>query len=364
MYLVTVNIHSQTNLYHASKVLAGLYSLAAQGEAVVEEVRHGFAPPHAAVLELEVSETERPSRRIAIDLLDRSDLIDSEALAACHVYFKRNHYAPDLRRLVAHVGKIRPWGLNFPCRQNTQLRHWDFLNRVARAAARGPRSVHQAVLEARQFACLPAATDFEASHSVPLAPIVVYQTRLWEPHEAEPDDAEAINRLRVEVVRSLRRALGPAFFGGLIATPLARRQYQEDVVSPRQSRMAIYAAQSRRALIGVYTRGLHHSTAFKLAEYLAGSKVIVAEGLRNDTPVKLERNVHWVPFRDADECVQQCRLLLADPQRCTAMREAAAEHYRRYVEPAAHLRWTLDQTLHSLPVRASAEPRPQELEVG
>jgi len=352
MFQVIVNIHDETNLYHASKALAGLYGLAAQGQASVQLTRKGFAPPHPAVLQLEVADQDNLGagrRRIAIDLLDRGDLFDHGALSSCDVYFKRSYFEPELPTSLVEREKIRPWGLNFPCRQaGGAARHWlllarGFLAGGARAAWRGPQALHRWTLSARQFACLPAASQFEASTDEPLEPVVVYQTRLWEQHETEPDDAAAINRQRVQIVRALRRTLGRAFLGGLVATPLARREYPDEVVSPAESRMANYAARSRRAAIGVYTRGLHHSSAFKLAEYLAGGKAIVAEGLRNQTPAALEPDEHWLAFRDADECVQQCRQLLQDQERRTALRRAAAEYYRRYVEPMAHLRWTLDE---------------------
>lgn len=353
MYYVTVCLHDQTSLYNASKALAGLYGLAERGEATVRLTSCGFADPQPAVLQLVVHSDQQPEpRRIVIDLLDRSDIIDAAALPACDTYFKRSYFAADLiqlgQRLVNRnaMQRVRPWGLNFPCQAaSSAVRRWllaarCLARRTARAALRGAAAAFRAAQEVRQFTCLPQSAEFEVAEQQPLEPLVVFQTRLWEPHETAPDNADEVNRLRVDVVRALRRGLGRAFIGGLVATPLAQREFPEEVVAPAQSRMANYAAFSRRALIGVYSRGLHHSTAFKLPEYLAGSKVIVAEGLRNETPL-LEAGTHWIGFRDADECVQQCRELLSDPDRCAALRRAAGEYYRRYVEPVAHLRWTL-----------------------
>jgi hypothetical protein len=358
MYHVTMSLHDQTSLYNASKVLAGLYRLAAEGAVVVRVTSKSFAEPQAAVLQLTVESddgaTEFP-RRVAIDLLDRSDIVDGAALAACDVYFKRSIFAPDLQALRAQpgiqnsLGKVRPWGLNFPCHSaGSKVQRWSLVTRcfaklVARAVLRGPQAAIRVAQEVRQFACLPNATQFEVAEQQPLEPLVVFQSRLWEPHEAAPDNADEVNRLRVDVVRALRRGLGRAFLGGLVATPLSRRLYPDEVVAPEQSRMGNYAALSRRALIGVYTRGLHHSTAFKLPEYLAGSKVIVAEGLRNELPEALERDRHWISFRDPEECVTRCQELLKDLPRCPALRRAAGEYYRRHVEPTAHVRWTLEE---------------------
>jgi len=366
MYHAAAYIHDEISLYNASKAMAGLLELAELGEITLRLTDRGFAAPHPAVFQLTVAEDDGEPRRAAIDLLDRSDVVDFATLASCDVYFKRSYFQADLAKLSQQswlrpqTAKIRPWGLNFPCLVPAlKSRRWKLLarcfwKRSLRALVRGPQAARAVAQEMRQFACLPAAAQFEADPGEPLEPIVVFQTRLWEPHEAAPDDAAAVNRMRVEVVRALRQALSTAFVGGLVSTPLARREHPGEVVPPQQSRMVNYAALSRRALIGVYTRGLHHSTAFKLPEYLAGSKAVVAEGLRNQTPTPLERGLHWAEFRDADECVLECRRLLADHERCAAMRQASAEYYRLHVAPQAHLRWTLAEACAARPASAAA----------
>lgn len=357
MYDVTIYLHAETNLYHASKALAGLYRLAEQREVRLHCQGGGFAQPHAAVLHLEVADAALdggPARKVAIDLLDRSDLVDRAALGACDVYFKRSHYQDDLSRWKLEPSlraKIRPWGLNFPCRVKAGAAGgWSLLwrcnwRRALQAAFRGPRAARRLFQQCRQFAALPDAAQFEVDERTPLDRVVLFQTRLWAPEETEPDDAHDVNELRVRIVRALRRAFGKAFLGGIVPTPLARRHYAGDIVPAHQARMKNYAAHGRRALIGVYSRGLHHSTAFKLPEYLAGSKVVVAQGLRNDTPAALAPEVHWASFRDADECVERCARLLGDRERCAEMRRAAGDYYRSHVEPGAHLHWTLMEAL-------------------
>src|SRR5262245_13836823 len=222
MYHVSVCIHEHTSLYNASQALTGLCALAERGQATVRWTSQGFAAPQAAVVQLTVSgPATAPPRRVVLDLLDRSDLVDSDALAACDVYFKRSYFAPHLTQLFeqsqcTNRQKVRPWGLNFPCRgpalkrQTWPLLWRTFLQRAARASLRNPRALRSLAQEARQFLCLPSAAQFEVSEHQPLEPAIVFQTRLWEPEEAAPDDAREVNRLRVDLVRALRRALGRA----------------------------------------------------------------------------------------------------------------------------------------------------------
>jgi hypothetical protein len=54
---------------------------------------------------------------LAIDLRDQSDHVAHEALGKCDVYLKRSLFRPDLARLPTQLArKVRPFGLNFPCR--------------------------------------------------------------------------------------------------------------------------------------------------------------------------------------------------------------------------------------------------------
>ena len=89
--------------------------------------------------------------------------------------------------------------------------------------------------------------------------------------------------------------------------------------------------------IGVYVRGLHHSLAFKMAEYLAAGLCIVSEPLVHELPVPLREGVNYLLFRSHDECLERCRWLLSHPAEAERMRWANRDYYRRWVEPEAHM---------------------------
>ena len=99
-----------------------------------------------------------------------------------------------------------------------------------------------------------------------------------------------------------------------------------------------YSEVARSSLIGVYSRGLHGSLAFKLSEYLAAGLCIVAEPLRHTLPQPLEARRNYLPFNTPEECVAQCKRLLDDPELAAAMSRNNRDYYSRFVEPTVHLR--------------------------
>jgi hypothetical protein len=91
-------------------------------------------------------------------------------------------------------------------------------------------------------------------------------------------------------------------------------------------------------LIGIYSRGVHHSIAAKLPEFLAASQGIVTEPIRNELAVPLTEGLHYLPFATPSECVAACRRLLEDPMLASTMRRANHDYYIKYVEPTAYAR--------------------------
>jgi len=345
---VTCYIDSRTNLYHACNVVAGLSTLEERGE-----IRLRLVAPHdgktsytdsSLVLWLEVAHPSGAVINAAIDLFDRSDRFALPALAACDVYCKRSYYEPDLNAVPdGFRHKIRPFGLNYACRTSRSSRRVsrllaaDYLIRAARSGVRGFRAL---LADARSvqvvgFLRSPLVEEFEQPPTVELDPIIVFQTRLWSQNELGPgESAEEINADRVAIVRALKTAFPDHFAGGLMPTPLALAKYR-DLVSPQPDKRREFIRWTRRCLIGVQTRGLHHSLPFKLAEYLAGSKCIVTSPLRHVLPVPPLPGLHYLEFRCPRECVEHCARLLHDARLVNGLRSAAWAYYRTEVQPAA-----------------------------
>src|SRR5689334_9520233 len=120
MYRITLHVDPYQNLWGESYLYTGLALLAAAGEIdlAVRPVRH--QDPVLMITRLDVEHLDTGARRdIAIDLLDRADLIHARVVADCDVYFKRSHDRAIIDRLDPDLGeKIRPFGLVFPCRSD------------------------------------------------------------------------------------------------------------------------------------------------------------------------------------------------------------------------------------------------------
>lgn len=335
---VAVIVDSHLDPYHFSMMYSGLSLLRDRAaielsfrQARLAEEKQLCSDSLTAILEVRPNR-DAPLSRIAIDLRDRSDVFAKTALEHCDLYFKRSLYTPDLGPLDrGHASKVRPFGLNFACRTRsaTRLMYRSLAPILMRRGWTGLR-------ELRHFLALPHIGEFERSREESLEPTIVFQTRVWEDHEAANGEAETINENRVALIRALRKEFRDRYRGGLIPTRLALRRYPDEI-SKFPARRRLYTTMSRKNLIGIYTQGLFQSTAFKLPEYLAASQCIVAEEPRNVLPVPIVAGKHYMPFRSAEECVELCAQLLQDRDRADAMRRANRQYYASEVAPAARL---------------------------
>jgi hypothetical protein len=357
MTQVTCYVDASQNLYAFSKLHTGLCLLAAGGEIDLR-----FAPPPEGRrfcceegLTAFMMRPESGEERLAgIDVYDRGDVFGRELLERCDVYFKRSYYPAEISRLPARwQSKIVPFGMNYAC--HTAGNYWRAIGgpvfgHLRRAVLGGPGAAKHALL---QILMIPRYKLFEQEPSAPLRPEIVFQTRVWTQADCSPEPAEPLNESRAALVRALRKSFPKHFRGGLVPTKLARELYP-DALTAEPTRPAGYLTASRESLIGISTRGLLHSTPFKLPEYLAGSKCVVSEPLRNELPEALQDGRELVWFRSVDECLARCEELLRWPEQAREMRHAAWRYYQEHVEPAAHIRNCLARVIVSEPAKVLA----------
>ena len=332
------------NLMHFSATWTGLSALAQRGR-VSLRIRRPSAGERSLTADpltvcLRVLGPRGRRRLFAIDLRDQSDVFSTDLLERCDVYLKRSHFPPDVAALPDLLrAKVEPFGLNYACRTRASTR------RLVRNHAAGLIRLGRAGLaQLYQFLVLPLVSEFEQAPDGPREPTILFQTRLWEPHDTAAGECESINGGRIALIRALKEEFGDRFRGGLVPNAFAMKWFPGDV-SSHSTRRRQYAALVKRNLIGIYTRGLHQSTAFKLPEYLAASLCIVAEPPRNLEPAPLVAGTHYLPYATTEECVSACRRLLAEPELATNMRRANHQYYRKEVEPAAHISAILDRHL-------------------
>jgi hypothetical protein len=172
---------------------------------------------------------------------------------------------------------------------------------------------------------------------------VLLQTRLWGDDEVRGEDtAAAVNAERIALTRALKTTFGERFVGGIVPTATGR-ELAPDLVVPTSVRSGHYARLVRAASVGIYVRGLHHSTAFKLAEYLASGCAVVGHELRNRFATPFEPGTHYASFDTVERCVAHCDELLTRPERQREIAEAGHAYYLADVAPEAQLRRALAQ---------------------
>jgi hypothetical protein len=353
-YQVTVRLNPSHQFYHSTKVLSGLCALHRRGRAQVSFLARRHHSGTDVLVDTEVK-WRGMARRLIWDLRDRSDVFAGEFLSDCDTYLKRSYFAPDLAPLtVAERSRVCPFGLNYACTGGL------LAGRLALCVGRtktvglisaGLRMGNELAArwnELKNFLSLPTASRYEAGPEEPAEGAVLFQTRVSEPEDVLPDNADEVNESRVALVRALKRAFGDRLWGGVIPTSYAIRHYP-DVITNLPCFRRRYVARSRRALIAVYTRGLHHSIAFKLPEYLASSKAIVADGFRNELPYTLAEGSNYLRFSEPAECVEQCSRLLGDTNLVTRMRQSNRRYYLEEVEPSIHVLKCLNRGFNQEP---------------
>jgi hypothetical protein len=293
------------------------------------------------------------SRKIVIDLLDRSDCFVAPRLEQCDFYFKRSYFQEDVNLLPRNlIEKVIPFGLTFKCRGNhdkatiKRALGYYFSNHFSeRKPLSNAKHFRYTIGLLRAIYASPTITEFENTPDTPMNLSVFFQTRVW-PLNTSTDNIQQVNQERVAIVRALKNAFGTQFIGGLTNIKQAIKEYP-DCLSLLKTDQRSFIKTGKSCLIGVYTRGLHNSMALKLPEYLAAAKCIVSEPLRNELPTPLEPGKNYLEFRSPEECVAACKRLLNDSQLASQMRHNNYYYYNEEIKPSVRMLKCLMRSLRS-----------------
>lgn len=181
-------------------------------------------------------------------------------------------------------------------------------------------------------------------------PKILFMARLWDPAgdfpgqltDAMAEERRRINDSRAACIRLLRKEFGDRFCGGVAPSPFAARTYPDVVLDdPSLARKDRYLAFMKTFDIHISTMGLHGSTGWKFAEYIAASKAIVCEPLCYESAGGLADGTHYLSFTDADSCVERVQTLLDN----TARAEMMARNHD-YAEKVLRCKSFVRTTLH------------------
>lgn len=334
---VTVEIEPHLSLQELAKVFSGLVGLEKQNLVSLRLRPHHTSTMSSSprVLRMVVNYRDAPSVSIAIDLMDQSEQYCYRSLMSVDFYFKRSlalGSAPYSPRAV-----ILPFGLNNPAiSRNAAFR-------LLRARRNTGVSLAQLIDDVRKILVLPHPEAFHRSYEESAPERVLYQVRLW-PEETRLE--RELNNSRIELIRALRQWFGGRFIGGVVRTQFACEKWPSLLTTWPQA-MRKYPSVVKSALVGVNTHGLHGSTGFKIAEYLAASCCIVSNPLSFYSPKDLVQEVNYLSFDSIEKCLLCCDFLLSNPKIANEMRRKNWELYKSSVEATAQMRELL---LSILPV--------------
>ena len=316
-------------------------------------IRYGSEAPHLqgahhAHLDALLDE----NLRIHFDTHDAEE-VPLRELEDCHVYFKRSYSPAVVSTLPAELrGKVRPLGLNYrvlpdgmdlrAVRRALSLSGW---------SAKTLTTCKQAVDINNWFGFQPRLQLMQAPPNPRAEPNVLFLVAAYDPYDdparsrEKIEDRISINETRALCIRLLKKALGRRFTGGFSHSRFAAKLYP-DLVAPAGSTSQVQYFRTLQSYpICVATTGLHGSTGWKLAEYVAFSKAIVSERLVFQVPGSFAPGKNYIEFSSAQECADGAIRLVEDAQLRRELMLNNAAYYRDRLRPDALVRNALQTAL-------------------
>lgn len=173
---------------------------------------------------------------------------------------------------------------------------------------------------------------------------ILFMTRLWSPDGEKGENPKLlteevmtnrtrINTMRIECIDLLRNEFGDDFIGGLSPTLYTQKNYGKYIINKNMTKRCNYMEMMKSSDICIATTGLHNSTGWKLAEYVAASKAIVSEKINYALPGDFNNNQHYFEFETPDECVIKTLKLANNDELLYQMMCNNYLYYHNYVRP-------------------------------
>jgi hypothetical protein len=277
------------------------------------------------------------SIHIYYDMAD-AQTIEDENLKWSDFYFKRS-FNNDIHKSIS--SKILPFDLNYMVKPNTL--NWHSLAR-SYSLSSGVERIKSCVRELDIYNKLtysPRIGELQAKPNIDSPFKILFMCRLWEPEKddhwqltkEQQDDRIEINNVRVDCIRKLKQEFGKEFTGGLAPTAYAQDNFSDVVSSAAVTSKRNYIAELKKYPVCISTTGLANSTGWKFGEYVALSKAIVSEKLHSQTAGNMQKNINYLQFDTADECVEQVLKLRSNKTLIENMMQANNDYYIQHLSP-------------------------------
>jgi hypothetical protein len=290
--------------------------------------------------------------RLHFDTHDAQEIALGE-LEECDFYFKRS-YLPAAVRLLAvqQRRKVLPLGLNYRVLPDVPdvfaIRRSLSMTGLSRA---GLSAFKQALDTRNRFGFQPRLSQMESAPDLEAAPNVLFLVAAYDPYDdpersqEKIDDRIYVNETRARCIRLLKEALGPRFTGGFGRSPFTLQRYADLVVPPETTAQEGYLRTLRSFPICIASTGLHGSTGWKLAEYVAFAKSVLSEPLVYDLPGDFGSGRNYLEFTSPEECVDGAVRLIEDATLRRQIMRSNATYYRDYLRPDVLVKNALNAAL-------------------
>lgn len=360
--MVRVTIYTPQELNHSSYVQTGLFELEYEGF-LATKVKISCAK-RLGTLKIEGNElviTKQPHPKtsfyklvddttviqFATDLYDASNSFSLYALQNCDYVFKRNFEKKYIEKLpVEYQHKVYPLGLTFGVHSKYKKSWYKFYfglifsNLLIEAKfdrfflKRIQKSIQKQLAHWKFINTSRTINSFD-SFEESTKDIILFQTRCFLREDNQ--DLKEIHEDRYEIIKLLKKEFPQNFKGGFITSKIVNEKYNDAITNLKVDPES-YLKLVKEAKIGIYTRGIQRSPAWKMAEYLSQGKVVIAEKLDTYLPNKLVDHKHLLFFDEIDEIPNLCREVLEDEVLADTLQKNARNYYEEHINPSKNIK--------------------------
>lgn len=344
IYNVELNLISKSP--HTSSTITGFLMLAEQKliNLKINEIYNqvdNYPQPHMV-------EAIINGKKIAFDLLDGYNFDYSKIekyISSVDFYFKRSFSAEkNLKFNSGTAKKIYPLGFNYhvTCKNNPIDKEAFPLN-IAKKIVTTLRGV-----PGKEYFC---TEKFEAEPNYKTENIkILFFTRLWELDTGVSEldkEREYINKMRIEIIRTLQKQYPQSFMGGVNNSALSQKLCSDLIIPNKYYARQKYLDLMKSSDICIGSMGLHESIGWKTAEYIAAARAIINEKLHYEVTGDFLEGKNYLSFDNAEECVLCVNKLVKDTSMLFEMKKQNKEYYDKYLRPDKQILYAISQCINN-----------------
>lgn len=165
---------------------------------------------------------------------------------------------------------------------------------------------------------------------------ILFLCGLWNPDDVESSQLriqrQKINEDRIAFVRACKSEFGKRFTGGIQLSDHAQKMAKDILVPFEITNKRNFMASIKSHNICIATTGLHNSTGFKFAEYIAASRAVITEPLHYQLPGDFHNGKNYLSFENSSELISNIHSLLDDKNKMQSMMLENYRYYNNYVD--------------------------------